>query len=176
VGGDDMPRNTAQSFEYSCPAVSSPSLPDAHQVPFHTSALDFADFVDSDDNHTGSCSEGGAVDSKLTNDSVCNSRGSQCTVGWTEPGEELTYIFESTTSDQMVNVVLRASSNTADKKFSVEIDSIPGEKRTFRSIGRGWDNFDDYEWRVQLPSGTHNLKVKFVSGQVNVCSVGVINL
>lgn len=149
------------------------AAPRIFEVPFHASALDFTDFVDSDEVHQGTCSEG-PVDAKPTNDYVCKSRGSLCTVAWIRSGEELTYAFTSDNSEQMlVDVILRVSSRAPGRRIDVEIDSIP-EGQSFLTNGGGWDHFDDYVWTTTLRSGRHNLRVKFVKGSVNLCSVSVI--
>lgn len=94
---------------------------------------------------------------------------------WTyrsEPGEVLTYSFESILPEQMFNVILRVSSKS-DRKFFVQVDNMPTGK-AFLSQGDGWDSFDDYVWPVQLASGSHELKVVFMDGRVNLCSVSVV--
>lgn len=72
----------------------------------------------------------------------------------------------------IVDVILRLSSGSP-KQFFVEIDSI-SEGQSFWTKGDGWYEFDDYLWTVALWSGSHNLRVKFLEGSIDLCSISVM--
>lgn len=175
----DIPGNVTWKSTPLVPFAVSGRAPHGLHVPFHTSALQFTGFVDSDTVHEGSCWEG-PVDAKPVSDFVCNSRGSLCTVGWTNDGEELTYTF-TTDGDSMapqeltkVDIILRLSSLAEGLKVSLKIDSS-SDIGTLQTIGGGWDVFRDYKWTTTLSkSSKHKLRVTFLDGGINMCSISVL--
>ena len=140
-------------------------------VPCNLSAIDYFGYVDTTMEHYGNCGAG-PVDAVYIKDEVCIKRGSQCAIAHTNPYEFVEYQFK-TVDDELVDIILRLSSDTQTKNVTVLIEGIPGSI-TLNTPGEGYNIFDDRIWRgVSLPKGTHTLKVSFTSGQTNLCSLSV---
>lgn len=143
-------------------------------VPFHAGALEFTDFIEmNEDKHNGDCF-GGPVDATFVQDQYCNERGNGCTVGWTEPGEVLSYSFR-TAFPQTLTIDLRAAGPQGGKEFMAWIEGLPNSGATFTiPAGGTWMDFADYTMDVDVPAGEHVLKVEFKHGHVNLCAVSVM--
>jgi len=139
-------------------------------APFAIGALEYDDFYDADSKHTGDCGSG-PVDSKIFSDSVCAARGGECAVGWTSAGEWLQYDFIMQSAES-IDITIRLSSHLSSKQIAVDLDG--SELVTWHGPGQGWDVFIDRKVKsVSLGAGNHKLKLRFITGQINVCSVGI---
>lgn len=140
------------------------------EVPFAIGATQYSGFYETDSKHTGDCGSG-PVDSKTFSDSVCAARGGECAVGWTSPGEWLEYDFSMQSADN-VDITIRLSSYKTSRQIAIDVDE--SEVALWNGPGRGWDVFIDRKVKnVSLGAGNHKLKLHFVTGQINVCSVGI---
>jgi hypothetical protein len=143
-------------------------------VPFTIGALQYTRFFDTTDQHYGDCGSG-PVDSKyVAQDQLCaDSSGVSCTVGWTVAGEWLDYDFV-VAQDTTVDIAIRVSSKNPTKQFAIQVDGDGSMTRTFQAPGQGWEIFQDLTWdNVPLTAGDHSLKISFLNGNINVCSVRV---
>jgi len=142
-----------------------------YSVPFDIGALQYSGYYDSSEDHRGNCDVTNPVDAKSVSDSTCNARGGECTVGWTESGEWLRYDFalaDATT----VDITIRLSSNRSSKQLALDVDN--NVLATWNAPGQGFDTFEDRTLgNVSLAAGSHELYIRFINGQINVCSVSV---
>jgi len=139
-------------------------------VPFDIGAVEYTDFYDTTETHSGNCGTG-PVDSKFINDQICNARGAECTVGWTKRDEWLRYDFTMAEAG-MVDITIRISSFKDSKKVAIEVDG--DEVARFNSPGLGFNNYDDRTVEgVSLGAGNHQLFVRFLTSQTNFCSLSI---
>jgi len=152
-------------------ATISFSQSELKTIPFDISAIHYSDYREHSDEDHGDC-DAGPVDAEYVNDTICHDRGSACSVGWREPGDMLEYTFETAT-DANVDVVLRVA-DAASKKLAVVLPGISGYALV-TGPGRGWYDFEDIvAWKnLSLSAGVHTLRVYFISGEMNLCSISV---
>lgn len=134
-------------------------------------ALSYSDYIEHGDGQHGDCGDG-PVDAEFVDDEICHSRGGQCSVGWTQAQDMLEYTFELS-SDATVDIVLRVADN-ASKQLVVSIPDVAGYE-LLTGPGLSWHDFVDITTWDSLPllAGTHRLRVHFVSGEMNLCSISV---
>ena len=141
-------------------------------VPFTAPALQYTDTYETDPYHAGNCGDQ-TVDSQYTDDTTCGVRdGAECNIGWTEPGEWVEYAFVSNDYDE-VNIRVRVASNAANKMIKL---SLAGEEMEFMVPDNGWQEFEDFVWEnVSIPQtgSLEHLRVTFLTGMANLCSVSI---
>jgi hypothetical protein len=189
-----LPRNNANtqhSLQITFPEgnvnlCSVAIVPSIHTPPITWPALDFFGnmdlvgsmyygwYYDTTPEHFGTCGEG-PVDGQPTSDEICISRdGADCNIAFTDPGEYVEYLFYippggGGTFDIWARVAAQSSGRTIDMEL------VPvGMEESFDIPAHGWQNFEDVVWR-QVPLGENyfRLRIRFVTGSVNVCSVGL---
>jgi hypothetical protein len=146
------------------------------EIPFHADAQHYISFYEkSPETRSGTCGPG-AVDSQPTQDKICNDRGSQCNIGWTEAGEQVIYLIQNPSSDDTPtqhNVTLRLASHRNRRRVMFQVE---GQDETYmvRAKGNGYQNFDDLKVaNVTFPPGQSRLIVTFVDRRVNMCSLSI---
>jgi hypothetical protein len=134
-------------------------------VPFTIGATEFNNFYDTTTDHFGDCGSG-PVDSK-----IFSSCSESCAVGWTTSGEWLWYDFEAPITGN-VDITLAVSSLGINKFVAIDVDGV--QVGQISATGEGWDTFKARSIQnVPLAAGGHQLKLRFVSGMTNLCSISV---
>jgi hypothetical protein len=159
--------------------------PATRVIPFRAPALDFNDFYEVDPTQEGVCGNG-LVDAQPTSDLICIHRdGSECNIGFTEPGEWVSYYFTSLDSEDYY-VWARIASEAPDKTIRLEVEERGGwtysgfkdgnqpTSFTFEAPALGWQAFVDVGFPLYMGDGDYTLKVYFETGAVNLCSVQVV--
>jgi hypothetical protein len=143
-----------------------------HGVPFDTGAINYNDYWDTNSSHLGNCDTSSEVDAKFVSDSICINRGGSCAVGWTNTNEWLSYYFIVDSGTIAVDVIVRASSVRSSKQLVIELDNKVNS--TFFAPGLGFDTYADLTWsNVPVTAGDHSVRISFLGGNINVCSVSV---
>jgi hypothetical protein len=146
------------------------------------SALFYADHTEKTPNERfGDCPNppSGTVDALVTRDEECTKATSElvvpCTVGWTEPGEQLTYQFKTDGVHESVNISFRISSNKPSRRMEVVLHSASPSTFIITGPGKGWDEYETVALE-NIHIGTsqyHDIFVKFLDGGINICSFGI---
>jgi hypothetical protein len=145
----------------------------ALKIPFDASAQRYITFIEKSPERFGSCGPG-FVDSQPTSDSVCKQRGGDCNIGWTESGEQVTYLVVNGSKAAQKNVILRVASLSRGRKMSVELEGYPETVYKFETPGKGYQVYQDFTWsKVNFPAGKSRLIVKFLNTGINMCSLSV---
>lgn len=179
-------------------SLQAPSLSDAQastprklavqDLPASFSAFDYVFALDEDMEYNGDCTavRVDGVDGKFISDEICNERAGYffsteqvCTVGWTGSDEStiIEFLEYEISSDifQIVDIVLRVAGQST-RRVKVEVfGASPFQERIFDFPGTGdWDIFTDITWNdVEVQDGTSRVRVSFLDGKVNLCSVSV---
>jgi len=175
---DSMNSTTDIHFQQSI--ENSPGVP----VPGTYSALTFVGANDTTPTNDLGCPVGGPVDAQIVaNDDICMNAvgfltGTTCTIANTFRGEWLLYRF--TTSGQTqdrINLSLRLASANANRNIQVQIypDEM-GPSQIFSSPGLGFQNYSSIIWEnlgIDSSKSSHDVKVTFLDGKVNLCAVTV---
>ena len=136
-------------------------------VPFTIGGTQYNDYFDTTSDHFGNCGSG-PVDSK--NFDTCSET---CSVGWTAQNEWLVYDFEAASAGE-VDITVSISSFGSNKIVAIDVDG--SEVGTVSSPGEGWGVFRDrVVENVPLSAGSHQLKIRFISGNTNLCSISIGN-
>jgi hypothetical protein len=149
-------------------------------IPFRAPALDFNDFNVANPTQELVCGDG-LVDAQPTSDLICIHRdGSECNIGFTEPGEWVSYDFTSLESEDYY-IWARIASEVPGKTIRLEVeerldlgDEIQPTSFIFEAPGLGWKAFVDVGFQLYMGDGDYTLKVYFDTGDVNLCSVQVV--
>jgi len=170
---------------------ASKALATVFDLPFTASAFDATDHQESRSNDVlGNCDRDG-FDAQRTYDQTCQ-RVDLCHLGWTEPDEYLMYEFATDKNDfswdpyewdekLLVTVIVRVASYNANRMVQLQIGNDMDAKedwptQIFTTPGRGYQAFQDVTWynvRLNKDANRHQLFVKFLDGNVNLCSVTV---
>ena len=149
------------------------------RVPFTAPALEYAAFSDSGAPNEGNCATrgGDVVDAKYTasGDSDNPTCSSECYVSHTKPGEWLEYTFW-TAHDALVEITAKVASQSDSRRFRMRLDDRYVSD-TLLGPGEGWHVFRERHSKrgAYIKGGTmHRLRVEFVNGGINLCSVQVI--
>ncbi|KAL3914061.1 MAG: hypothetical protein SGILL_006251 [Bacillariaceae sp.] len=136
-------------------------------VPFVISAAEFITaFSDSTEDHFGNCGSG-PVDSKKYPD-TCSQI---CAVGWTVRDEWIEYEFD-VVEDGNVDITIGISSKRDTKILAIEIDG--NKLAQWNAPGLDYHKFQDRVVQGHfLAADRHTLKLKFVTSNINVCSITV---
>jgi len=95
-----------------------------------------------------------------------------CAVGWTAPGEWLLYDFQVLTAGN-VDITVSISSYNPTKQIALDVDGE--ELAVWNAPGNGWDSFADrVVTNIPLDVGDHELKLRFLTGQTNVCMISLV--
>lgn len=124
------------------------------------------------------------VDGKRNTDVICNqainSFDVYCNIGWTEPGEFVVYRFKKSRGQNLVSISLRLASMLS-RAIRVEISDDSGVISKSKDVtfpgSRAWTKYETFVvWdQVDIGNGAiYNLKVTFLQGQTNMCSVGIL--
>lgn len=144
----------------------------ALQVPFEVPALELTDYFDTTDEHRGDCEAGGPVDAKFTGENPTCSM--ECFAAYTAAGEWTEYTFLSE-NDALINVVALVASKSTRKRFRILLDGrYISDYLT--GPGEGWEVFRERASKeeVYVRAGTlHRLRVEFIDGGINLCSLQV---
>ena len=150
-----------------------------HTIPFDTSSQNYISFIEKSKNkRSGSCGVG-PMDSQPNNDAICNSRGGDCNIGWTQSGEQVQYLIINNVNEQEAtttrrDVTLRMASLKSNKNIRIEIEGTNQILDQVETPGLGYREYRDIVWsNVSFPRGTSRLIVTFLSGGINLCSVSV---
>lgn len=144
------------------------------EIPFHASAQTYISFYEkTPETRSGTCGPG-PVDSQPTQDEICNERGSQCNIGWTEDGEQLIYLIKNPSIvPTQHDVTLRLASLRSGRRVLLQIEGYE-ETYMFRASGKGYQAFEDFTATgVTFPPGSSRLIVTFVDRRVNFCSLSI---
>jgi len=158
------------------PAGAGGGGPEFH-VPFSAPAIEFAAFYSPSPPFYGNCSEG-LVDGQQTEDAICNARGADCNIGWTEAGEYVEYEFLAILD--MVDIMVRVASMNPSRTVTLSMynaeTGLKFAEQTFNTPGLGWQVFEDVVWvDASVIFVNHvKLRVKFDTGKVNMCAVSVL--
>ena len=144
--------------------VPPPPAPTVTPTGFLIEAESYSDFYDKTAGNSGSaaCSKTD-VDVEPTADPT----GGTCNVGWTDPGEWLSYSFDAAENDTF-DITVRLASISTSPALHVELDgtNISGP---LHGAGSGWQSFTDAVIPdVPISAGPHSLRVVFDNGQMNV--------
>lgn len=165
------------------------------QVPGTYSAMFFheASSLDMTDSRTGNCPYrqfgGVSVDAQINTDAECGQAiqpegtGGQvaCNVAWTDAGEFLTYDFVKNQAQSSISVSLRVASPSR-RSIGVEILTQDGsslESTVVDAPGnsdRSWTTYQTVTVWESVDIGNedaYRLRVTFLEGRVNLCSVGI---
>ena len=156
-------------------------------VPGVYSAMYYADpIIDNTLDNLGNCpyQKESPVDAKLVNDAICKQAATEhsqhCNIAFTQANEYVFYNIRNPQQQSTLNVSLRAASyNPKDVRielFSAEDMSLLASAviRTFG--GKDWNDYHTIPvWdSVNINSAEIlKMKVTFVNGAVNLCSIGV---
>lgn len=142
-------------------------------IPFDATAQAYYSFIEKGSKRYGTCGPG-LVDAQPTEDHVCNERGSDCNIGWTENGEEVTYLVNNEENSIVEKtVILRLASLKNGREASVHVEGFE-ESKVFEAPGNGYQAYDDFTWEgAKFFPGTNRLTVKFHDQGINFCSVSV---
>jgi hypothetical protein len=144
-------------------------------VPFDAGPFDCQNTVDLTPGNQGNCGIG-PIDAKITTDSVCRARGSECFLGWTQQSEFLDYQFSSENFSGRVDITFRVASATV-RNFQVILELDGGQilETYFDTPGRGWTTFQDVVWRnVDFRgAGDLNFLTIFFASDMNYCSLSI---
>ena len=143
-------------------------------IPFDASAQSYVSFIEkTPGERSGKCGPG-PVDSQPTQDSICNSRGGFCNIGWTEEGEEVQYLVNNDSSTPVIkDITLRLASLKPGRYVSVEVEGSESVQE-FEAPAQGYQEFEDFMWEdVEFPPGKSRVIVKFLDRGINLCSISV---
>ena len=149
--------------------------------------LEFDNYLELGTSRRGGCGSNVLlVDAQPTRDMVCQYRdSSDCNIGWTQPGEWVSYDFTISELDDYL-VWVRVASNSPGQQIRVEV--IPtldaategggGCQKPFSRVldvpSHGWQEFVDVKISIpDLEYSNYRLAVHFETGRVNLCSVGI---
>jgi hypothetical protein len=142
--------------------------------PFTLNALQYSGYyLDQNESPLGTCNDG-LVDAQPTSDFICQLSG-PCNIGWTEPGEWISYAFRVLDYDDY-DIWLRVASASAGRSIRLELPTVREGTLAaeFDVPANGWQSFEDIVWEDHfLDPGDYVLKVFFSTGLVNFCSITV---
>lgn len=152
-------------------------------VPFDLPAHAFSSANELSNATFGDCGRG-TIDGQITNDPICNARGANCNIGWTQPGEWLEYLFdvgpriaEPLRLDVTIRIASVSSSKTIRLKmenFLPPIENYQPPPITVAAPGKGYQAFEDIKWKGVLHDGNEgHVIVTFPEGGVNICSISI---
>jgi hypothetical protein len=149
-------------------------------VPGKYSALFYADYLELTKERYGDCPYvHSGMDALVTTDPECIEAISEhevtCSIGWTDPGESVTYQFITDGIHQFVNLSFRISSNSADRHMKIDFYSAYPSTFVIDGPGKGFDTYETVVLR-NLYIGAlryHDIFVTFMDGKMNLCSFGV---
>ncbi|KAG7349597.1 hypothetical protein IV203_012194 [Nitzschia inconspicua] len=185
VGGDSSLIGCAQLSDGPPPVDVNPVK---HIVPFTTNALDYDEaFEVGSSVLEGGCNRVAGLtvdgpDAQNTDDKICLEFGG-CHVSHSAAGEYLVYKFTHANDfaidgNVLVDVMARIASPTEEKLFRLELmyNGQVEYSDTFASPGLGYKEYRTITWNnVPLRSEeyTHSIRIWFVNGNINFCSIGV---
>jgi len=146
------------------------------------SALFYADIMDfTPQIKYGNCDDytKWSVDALVTTDPECVQAISEkevaCAIGWTQAGEKLTYQFETDGVHKYVNLSFRISSNNPSRRMEVALYTADPSLYVITSPGLGWDEYRTVTLENLYVGAVryHDIYIKFLDGNVNICSFGV---
>jgi hypothetical protein len=154
-------------------------------IPFAVNAVEgYDDAKELDDAVYGQCKVGqppiDEPDAQTTTDPKCKELG-PCHISHTYDGETVTYNFKANGNGQKMyaDITARVSSAPGShRSFAMEI--VHGHKvdaiEYFQTPGEGYHNFADVTWRkvpIDTSYDVHKLVIRFVNGNINLCSIQV---
>jgi hypothetical protein len=150
-------------------------------VPFTAKALQYCGYSDTTVTHLGDCGSGevdlkGNLDEDM--EAFCQS---SCYISHTQPNEYVEYLFQTNATLNLVVSARVASprrkraASLRRKTFSME---LVGEDKDSGTLQNGWQKtFEEQRWVVaSVVPGNHILRVTFINGVTNLCSVSIRNL
>jgi len=110
---------------------------------------------------------GGAYRSDDVDIAVCSDSGGGYNVGWTAGGEWLAYNI-SASSSGTCTVTLRVATASTYRTIHLELDGARVGSTINVPLTNGWQNWANASTTINVPSGSHTLKVVFDNGDVNL--------
>lgn len=116
---------------------------------------------------------GGVYRSNSVDIEACTDQGEGYNVGWTKPGEWLTYSINIVKTGNYV-FTSRVASQVSTGKYKIEIDGVDKTGNLFVSSSGGWQAWvNNKSQETELTEGNHILKFVIINGDFNLNNINI---
>ncbi len=145
-------------------------IPDTNRVilPATLQAEDYHAFKDTTLGNTGGEYRSDDVDIE-----ICDDDGGGFNVGWTALGESLSYSI-TVEEDQSFEIHARYSTPRNGRGLEYLLNGNPISDTQTLNNTEGWQSWDTIVTRVDIPTGAHELSVRFLNEEINLNYLDII--